>query len=214
MAATVSVPTLSKPTRHLVMDGNTLVNLEIKANNYDGGLRGSLLGALPRPSTPMGKRLLASWMTSPLFEVADINARLDAVAELMAMDNAPDSAASLLGKLPDLERLLSRAHTLGSAHRARDHPDARAVMYMNEEYSKRKVRDLIAVLKGFEVGGKVAQVLRKAGVSSPLLKGWVESPAFDAMREPLKFFSNGFDKNDALKTGVIKPRPVRHLAWP
>jgi len=63
------------PKRHMVLDGSTLLNLEILENNYDGSKKGTLLGALPTAATPMGNRLLRAWMCNPLFDVADINAR-------------------------------------------------------------------------------------------------------------------------------------------
>lgn len=70
-----------------------------------------------------------------------INARLDAVSEL-AGDLSPEADASraMMKKLPDVERLLSRVHSMASKHRSSEHPESRAIMYEDIKYSIRKVR--------------------------------------------------------------------------
>lgn len=69
-----------------------------------------------------------------------INARLDAVSEL-AGDLSPeaDATRALMKKLPDVERLLSRVHSMASRHRSSEHPESRAIMYEDNKYSIRKV---------------------------------------------------------------------------
>lgn len=166
-----------KAPRSLVLDGTSLTNLEILENNYDGGSRGTLLGALGSAVTPMGQRLLRAWMTKPLFRIADINHRLDAVEGLMGLGGVTKDLCNQLRQMPDLERLLSRyewptdlcvpalrsyaaplapplccrIHSLGSVHHARTHPDAEAVMYEEITYSKRKLKDLAQALDGLDV---------------------------------------------------------------
>jgi DNA mismatch repair ATPase MutS len=57
-------------------------------------------------------------MCKPLRSLPAINARLDAVAELMDNLSAEaDGFRSVLKKMPDLERQLARHHSLGSIHR-------------------------------------------------------------------------------------------------
>lgn len=72
--------------------------------------------------------------------IRHINARLDAVSEL-AGDLSPEADASraLMKKLPDVERLLSRVHSMASKHRSSEHPESRAIMYEDTKYSIRKV---------------------------------------------------------------------------
>lgn len=70
-----------------------------------------------------------------------INARLDAVAELSnALSPEADASRALLKRLPDIERLLSRVHSMASKHRSSEHPESRAIMYEDTKYSIRKVR--------------------------------------------------------------------------
>ena len=47
--------------------------------NSEGGLGGSLLAAVDNCATPAGRRRLRQWLCRPLFRVAEIEARQDAV---------------------------------------------------------------------------------------------------------------------------------------
>ena len=54
--------------------------------------RARCLGVIDRTVTSLGARLLADWLAAPLTDVAAINARLDAVAELVADADAHRAA--------------------------------------------------------------------------------------------------------------------------
>ncbi|VDK73138.1 unnamed protein product [Gongylonema pulchrum] len=43
-----------------------------------------------------------------------------------------------------------RIHTFGLKYRAEEHPDSRAQMFETMRYNKRKIRDLVQALEGFE----------------------------------------------------------------
>ncbi|KAH7092791.1 DNA mismatch repair protein Msh6 [Auriculariales sp. MPI-PUGE-AT-0066] len=93
----------------LLLDGQTLAHLEVLTNS-DGTIEGSLLHLLGRCVTPFGKRLFRIWLCAPLCNVDSINARLDAVEDLIAHPNAADQFSKLMRGVPDLERLLARIH--------------------------------------------------------------------------------------------------------
>ncbi|KAI0031342.1 muts domain V-domain-containing protein [Vararia minispora EC-137] len=93
----------------LVLDGQTLAHIEVLLNN-EGSEDGSLLQFLQRCSTPFGKRLFRIWLCMPLRNVDDINARLDAVEDLMQHPSFEADFISVTKGLPDLERLVSRIH--------------------------------------------------------------------------------------------------------
>lgn len=60
--------------------------------------------------TPFGKRLFRIWLCMPLREVSAINARLDAVEDLLDAPSVEAEFAQLAKGLPDLERIVSRIH--------------------------------------------------------------------------------------------------------
>ena len=57
-----------------------------------------------------GKRLFRIWLCMPLREVSDINARLDAVQDLLDHPTFEQQFTSIAKGLPDLERIVSRIH--------------------------------------------------------------------------------------------------------
>jgi len=58
----------------------------------------------------IGKRLFRIWLCMPLRNVSDINARLDAVQDIMDHPTFEADFADVAKGLPDLERIVSRIH--------------------------------------------------------------------------------------------------------
>jgi DNA mismatch repair protein MutS len=86
-------------------------SLEITRTIRDGRRDGSLLAVLDRSVTAMGSRLLADWLANPLTDVARIDDRLDAVAELVAEPGLTADLREALRQVYDVERLLARVAT-------------------------------------------------------------------------------------------------------
>ncbi|KAI1786071.1 DNA mismatch repair protein Msh6 [Ganoderma leucocontextum] len=93
----------------LVLDGQTLAHIEVLQNS-EGTEEGTLLKLLSRCITPSGKRLFRIWLCMPLREIADINARLDAVQDLLDHPTFEGQFTAIAKGLPDLERIVSRIH--------------------------------------------------------------------------------------------------------
>ena len=89
------------------MDGVTLANLEVVENSA-GTLEGTLLERLDHCHPAFGKRLFKQWLCAPLCHPDSINDRLDAVEDLMAVQDVVAEAQEKMKKLPDLERVLSK----------------------------------------------------------------------------------------------------------
>lgn len=98
----------------LVLDHVTVRNLELVQPALGDEPSATLLFALDRTATGMGARLLRSWILRPSIDREEIEARLDAVAELKGATLVRDEVAREIGKIFDLERLTSRV-TLGTA---------------------------------------------------------------------------------------------------
>jgi DNA mismatch repair protein MutS len=103
---------------HLVLDASCQRNLELVRNVYDGSSKGTLLTVLDFTVTAMGGRKLRECLLNPLMSAADIEHRLDAVAELKDDHQLRSGFMTALGGVYDLERLISRV-SLGAAN-ARD----------------------------------------------------------------------------------------------
>ena len=100
----------------LVLDAVTVRNLELIEPLFAGTDAGvTLFRAMDATTTPMGKRLLRSWLLRPSTDAAEINARLDAVQAQVAATIAREELRRALDGILDLERLLSRV-TLETAN--------------------------------------------------------------------------------------------------
>ncbi|MFB3098204.1 MAG: DNA mismatch repair protein MutS [Dehalococcoidia bacterium] len=97
----------------MVLDDQTRGNLELFRAGRQQSQRLSLLDTLDLTRTSMGGRLMRRWLGQPLLSLDDLNRRLDAV-ELFAQDAFLRSGIrTVLGKIPDLERILARVQTGG-----------------------------------------------------------------------------------------------------
>ena len=90
------------------MDRFTFRNLEIFAST--AGREGtSLVDVMDRCSSPMGARMLRSWLAMPVMDLAELEDRYSVVQHFV--DNPDDlkNLQAMLGEVGDLERIISRA---------------------------------------------------------------------------------------------------------
>ena len=100
----------------LVLDAVTVRNLELVEPLFSGtGQEVTLFRTLDATLTPMGKRLLRSWLLRPSIDLPEILARQDAVAIAAKETIAREELRRKLEGVLDLERLLSRV-TLETAN--------------------------------------------------------------------------------------------------
>jgi DNA mismatch repair protein MutS len=101
---------------YLVLDAVTVRNLELVEPLFaNTGSEVTLFRALDATLTPMGKRLLRSWMLRPSIKIAEISLRLDAVEAGVTEFVAREELRRALEGVLDIERLLSRV-TLETAN--------------------------------------------------------------------------------------------------
>jgi DNA mismatch repair protein MutS len=102
--------------QYLVLDAVTVRNLELVEPLFaNTGSEVTLFRALDATLTPMGKRLLRSWMLRPSIHIREINQRLDAVEAGVKEFVAREELRRALEGVLDIERLLSRV-TLETAN--------------------------------------------------------------------------------------------------
>ncbi|MGB7864248.1 MAG: DNA mismatch repair protein MutS, partial [Candidatus Sulfotelmatobacter sp.] len=100
----------------LVLDAVTVRNLELIEPLFAGTDAGiTLFRSIDAAVTPMGKRLLRAWLLRPSLDLAEIDARLDAVEAGVKETIAREELRRALDGVLDLERLLSRV-TLETAN--------------------------------------------------------------------------------------------------
>jgi DNA mismatch repair protein MutS len=99
----------------LVLDAVTVRNLELVEPLFAGSSDDvTLVRAIDATITPMGRRLLRSWMLRPSIDAEEIRRRLDSVDQQIRQLIAREELRRSMDGMLDLERLLSRV-TLESA---------------------------------------------------------------------------------------------------
>ena len=110
----------------LLVDPTTLKNLEV-IEAADGGRTGSLLHEIDRSITPMGGRLLRSWLLRPLVALERIQDRLDAVEDFAFRGTARAKGAwCATASTPSSTICAARAAAASSGSRRWKKPSARA----------------------------------------------------------------------------------------
>ena len=111
---------LDRPTYYdragaMVLDAVSIRNLELVEPLFAGESREStLVSVLDQTCTGMGGRLLRSRLLRPSTNLAEVDARLDAVAQMVAQTIERTELRKTLGSMLDLERLLAKV-TIGTA---------------------------------------------------------------------------------------------------
>ncbi|KNA96547.1 DNA mismatch repair protein MSH3 [Fusarium oxysporum f. sp. lycopersici 4287] len=98
---------------HMLINGTTLESLEVYRNSTDHSEKGSLFWALNKTLTRPGHRLLRKWVGRPLLDQQLLEARLNAVEELLEKQSTVpvSQLESLLANTKtDLERSLIRIY--------------------------------------------------------------------------------------------------------
>ncbi len=92
-------------SEYVSIDANTRKNLELIETSRDKQKYGSLYWALDKVKTPMGSRLLNSWIMQPVKNINEIQNRQNSVEELINTSSSRIRLTDLLGKTSDIERL-------------------------------------------------------------------------------------------------------------
>ncbi|KAJ3415706.1 DNA mismatch repair protein msh6 [Chytridiales sp. JEL 0842] len=166
----------------LVLDGQTLQNLDVFENSSNGDINGTLFKLLNHCITPFGKRMFKSWVCHPLKDIEAINDRLDAVDDMYTLSGLQDILGSCLTSMPDLERVISRIHA-GTC----------------------RVKDFIIALAAFDKLFTTIEDLQSFAdnVKSKRLRALLEKGFPGELKDQLTFFKNAFDHRDAMESGVI-----------
>ncbi|KAL7897129.1 muts domain V domain-containing protein [Trichoderma sp. SZMC 28014] len=164
----------------LVLDGQTLTNLELFANTVNGNTDGTLFGLLNKCITPFGKRLFRQWVAHPLCNIDRINERLDAVELLNDDPTVREQFASQLVKMPDLERLISRIHA-GAC----------------------KPEDFVRVLEGFEQIEYTMTLAAAFKGGNGLIDRLISS--MPSLEEPLAYWSTAFNRQRVKEEKLMIP---------
>ncbi len=166
-AALAQVATLSTYSTEsfMVLDEQTLHNLEIVRNGRTAATEGSLLAAIDLTRTPMGSRLLRRWLSQPLLDLRDLMQRQDAVGWCYLDTMVRAETVALLARMGDLERLTNRV--------------AAGVALPRELVALRRSLEMIPALTKLLGGETVPAWLREGMVAFPEIVALIEHAIAD-----------------------------------
>ncbi|KAF8925360.1 Mismatch repair protein msh3, partial [Dissophora ornata] len=173
---------------HMLLNGNTISNLEIYRNQTDWTTRGSLFGILDHTATGFGRRLLKKWVGKPLVDRKALQERVDAVEEILALAGNNiflQSAQSTLKGLMDLEKGVCRIH-----------------------YGKSSPKEFLSILRtfmrvsGIIPVGKQSEMHPEFGLKSPMLQRLLGS--LSNATDDCKYFLDGLDEQAAGKDDKLQ----------
>jgi len=173
------------------LDSVTRRNLELTRTLREGRTPGSLSWALDATVTAMGARLLRRWIRQPLLDLERIEARLDAVDNLVNDHFLRADLRDLLNGLYDVERLVGRIG-FGNAN-ARDLVALRVVLDrlpdLKTLLEKATSAHLQVLNERLDALQDVADPIRRAVVDSPPIlvrEGGLIRPGYNAELDALR----------------------------
>ena len=176
----------------IIIDPTSRRNLELVVN-LQGGRDHTLLSVLDQTKTPMGARLLARWLTQPLRDSIQIEARLEAVSA-MQQQSAFQGLRDVLAGSGDVERIVARI-ALQSA-RPRDLARLRDTLNLlpeiNEILKPIDAPMVVDLATSVQTQPILADLLTRAIVPVPpvvLREGGVIQEGFDSALDELKAIS-------------------------
>jgi len=101
-------PRRIKLNKRMVLDSFTIKNLELVANSYTGGIENSLFSVIDKTQSPMGRRLLYSWILNPLIEKKEIDERLNLVEKFTESRKILEEIRERVGEINDIERIVGK----------------------------------------------------------------------------------------------------------
>ena len=207
----------------LVLDAGTLRHLQL----IPGGevtKDASLLGVLDVTKTPMGARTMRNWIARPLARVADINARLDAVAAFVEDRAALANLRNLLTGVRDLERLIAKVDSgranprdlKGLATSLRPIPEIGRILD-----GKQASAGLMSFVSRLKSQPDIVDLIDRSIADDPpvmLVDGGFIAPGYDAELDDLrKIATEGhqwlaeFQAREINRTGISKLK-VKHVS--
>lgn len=181
----------------MILDSATQKNLELIETIHAHEKKGTLLDTLDATLTPMGGRLLRTWVVQPLRDSEEINNRLDAVNEFInSADVNNDKVRAIIRHISDMERIISRVNC-GLAN-GRDliglRESLKKVPQIREIINKFKVQMLKNVCEDLQDVSELVSLLDKAIVDEPPISirdGNIIKQGFDADLDEIRQVSRG-----------------------
>ncbi len=200
--------------KFMELDLDARRNLELTETMRSKDKKGTLLWVLDKTRTPMGGRMLRSWMEKPLLDPAEIGRRHSAVEELVSSAMLRGELQDALKYVTDLERVTTRIVTgnvngrdlLGLAQGLRALPQIKSILQKTQSSMLQKLQEAIDPLED------CAQIIEDTLADDPpvtIREGKLIRPGANEEADRLRDILNGgqgtliaIENEEREKTGI------------
>lgn len=189
--------TVERREDSVILDAATQRNLEL-TNNLQGGSSNTLADIIDQTATSMGSRLLRRWLKRPLRDHKILNARFDAINDLMVSQTIHE-IHSTLRTIGDIERILARI-ALKSA-RPRDLVQLRYALSLLPKFhhylSKNRSPKILELQNKIKEFPDILNLLTQAIVENPpviIRDGGVIAPGYNQELDEIRNLSQHADQ--------------------
>lgn len=205
--------------RYLLVDEASQRNLELIANNQDGGERCTLFSSIDQTITSGGTRLLKQWISFPLRQKQDILDRQEWVSYFVSRQEEAKQVRAILRKALDLPRLSSRVamhrslpqdlvgiqHTVSCFFSLMEKDGARYQHLLPSRLTQQSLQQLLEVMQ------EIAKGINE-DIQGPFEEGKVINAGYDAELDQLrKEKSGGSELLDAYLDKIRQETGITNL---
>lgn len=164
------------PSSSMVLDSTCIKDLELIKNPRTNTEEDTLVWAIDRTNTPMGKRCIRQWLLRPLKDIDSINERLDGVESFLGDQLLRRRLAKVLTSTPDLERLAAKI-SMGRAN-------PRDLLSLKEGLKRvREVKELLNASKIKGLAKKVSLALDPVAEAIDLIESSISDSCPNTPKE-------------------------------
>ena len=197
----------------MILDRETIRNLELVNNSYHGDIKDSLFSVIDYTSTSMGRRLLYYWILNPLIQKKEIENRLDVVDILFKNFEKVESLREILSDINDVERIVGKIGLCRANAR-----DLKALQISLESIPRlsKEIEYVESISKNFEEYTEdiqeISNKIEECIVDSPptsITEGWIVKSSFNEEIKELRLLSGDskgwikeFEEREKKETGI------------
>lgn len=130
-------------SNRMAIDRTSLLELELLVNSKTGKIKNSLIGTIDYTKTTVGSRLLRTNLMSPPTRVDTVNARLELVDLFLGNEEFFYEVLEHLGKLPDIDKMLSNIALVPRKHIKTDREGDREIV--TERMASKGISALVCI---------------------------------------------------------------------
>ena len=206
------------PRKKMILDYDVITNLELLESKYDprNHEAGTFIEYLNKAVSPFGKRLLRNWILNPLYDIEQINERLDIIEDLINNDAVISAWREKLNKWPDIERQCNKYFKLVLEMNENNYKNSNEIIHSND-MNRNKLNDFFKLINFLNDCQKIflvfnEYIMNKKFKSLSLIKKVTIGDGIPNLTESIKLVLNHFqiidekdEKGNLYPKLIVKP---------